>query len=178
MNKSFDTLPLLLFFGSYYFYGFFLATQVFVASTALTLVISYIKKPMPLKSYSSSLLVIGLGGLTIITKNELFLVWKPTVMYIITSLSLLISQLYFQKSLLEKGINAMGLHAPDYPWRRLDTALSLLFALLAFLNLQVFYYFGLDTWVKYKFYSLFAMMLLFIPIMIHIDSNAVRHEPS
>ena len=177
MKNALDSLPILLFFVAYYFYGFFTATQVFVAMTAILLGYAYFKSPQPIKTYSSQLLVIGLGGLTLITRNELFLVWKPTVMYLLTALSLLTSQLYFQKSLLEKGMISLELSAPHYPWKRLDYCLSAFFILLAIANLQVFQYFGLDIWVKYKFYSLFGLILLMTPIIIHISSYAVKQDP-
>ena len=172
MKKSLDSIPLLLFFITYFVYDFFIATQVFVGSTALILLQSYLQNPQPLKAYTSHLLVIGLGGLTLVTKNEVFLVWKPTVMYFATAISLLISQLYFQKSLLEKGVNKLDLHAPTYPWKKLDYTLVFLFSLLAIMNLQVFHYFGLDIWIKYKFYSLFALMIMMAPVIMHIESYA------
>ena len=178
MKNSLDALPLLLFFVAYYFSGFFVATQVFVTTTAIFLGYSYLKSPQPIKAYTSQLLVIGLGGLTLITRNEMFLVWKPTVMYLLTAVSLIVSQLYFQRSLLEKGISSLDLSAPSYPWKRLDFSLALFFTLLAIANLQVFQHFGLDVWIKYKFYSLFVLLLMMAPIMLHIVSHEVKQDPA
>ena len=176
MKKSLDSLPIILFFATYYFWGFFIATQAFVTSTAIILAYAYYHNPQPIKAYSSQLLIIILGGLTLATKNEAFLVWKPTVMYLLTALSLLFSQFYFKRSLLEKGLHSLNLTAPNYPWKRLDTILSVLFALMAIINLQVFRYYGLDIWVKYKFYSLFALLLLFMPVIVHIESYMTKPE--
>jgi intracellular septation protein len=176
MNKSLDILPISLFFITYYFYGFFHATTILMLSTAVLLITSYIKNPQPLRKYASQLLIVVFGSLTLITKDPVFLVWKPTIMYSITACSLLFSQRIFRKSLVEKGFNMMQLHIPDYPWHRLDYTLSTFFLLLAVLNIQVFQYFGLDIWVKYKFYSLFGLMLVLFPIIIHVESKSIKHE--
>ena len=95
---------------------------------------------MPIKQYSSQLILIALGCLTLLTRNELFLVWKPTVMYLATACALLISQFVYKQSLIEKALSVAELSAPDYPWHKLDILIASIFTLLSIANLQVFYY--------------------------------------
>ena len=178
MDKIQDILPITLFFTTYYFYDFFQATAALVIATAILLIKSYLMAPKKLSSYSSQLILIILGTTTLLTRNEMFLVWKPTVMYLVSAGSLLVSQLFYKKSLLEKGFSLANLHAPNYPWYKLDMILTCVFTALAIINLKVFYAFGVDFWIKYKLYSILAILILMIPVVLHIDSNARQHEPS
>jgi len=176
MGKIKEILPLTLFFITYYCYGFFQATSILVISTFLFLIIGYYQTPKPLKTYTSELILISLGCLTLFTRNELFLVWKPTVMYLFTASSLLISQKVYKTSLIEKALGMADLTAPNYHWYKLDLSIAAIFILLSIANLQVFYYFGLDVWVKYKFYSIFALIALLFPIILHIESKSIPNE--
>lgn len=175
MEKLQELVPLVLFFAAYYFYDFFSATAALVSATSVFLIISYLRSPQKISHYTSQLLLITLGSITLLTKNEIFLVWKPTVMYLFTAASLLVSQVYYKKSLLQKGFSLVDLNPVDYPWQKVEIAISLLFTLLAVLNLQVFYTFGIDTWIKYKFYSIFAILALALPLILHVEHKS-KHE--
>ena len=172
MSKPNEIIPIALFFGTYAFLGLIPATQVLVSSTAFFMIMSYLKSPKPLKSYTSGLLVIGLGGLSLITHNPVFLVWKPTVMYTITAVAILAGQIIYQKSLSEKLFSSAGVTVKDYPWKKLDITIAAIFSTMAIANLQVYRLFGLDSWVKFKFMSLIAILALLLPITYHIASKA------
>ena len=176
MNKPSELLPLGLFFITYLFYGFIPATQVLVFTTAMIFLSSYIKSPKPLKSYASHLLVIGLGGLSLFTQNPMFLVWKPTVMYLITALAILGSQFIYKQSLIEKLFNKAEITPTAYPWSKLDTIISGVFVLLAIINIQVYQYLGLERWVQFKFLSLILVTILIMGVSAHIVSYCESHE--
>lgn len=178
MVQLLEHIPLLLFFTTYFLYGFYSATQIFIISTTLVFALQVIKTPkQPLKNYASQLLVIALGALTLFTNNPLYLVWAPTIKYFLAAAALLVSQWGFNQSLLEKGFLFAELSAPNYNWQRLDYFLSLCFIIMGILNIQVFKFYGVDTWTKFKIYSLFSWALLFVPIILHIESKR-QHEPS
>ena len=155
-----------------------IATGVLVAGTVVTTIVSYAQKPQPLKAYTSPLLIVFLGSLTLLTKNPLFLVWKPTIMYLATSGAVLVGRLFYQTSLIERSLKLVNIHVQDYPWKNLDYGLALLFLMLAIANLFVYKTFGLDIWVQYKIYSLLGIMIILMPIFIHIESKIVKHEAS
>lgn len=176
MNKPSELLPLGLFFITYLLYGFITATQVLVFTTAMLFLSSYVKSPKPLKSYASQLLVIGLGGLSLLTHNPMFLVWKPTVMYLITALAIVGSQFIYKQSLIEKLFNKAEVTPTGYPWFRLDTIIASIFTLLAIINIQVYQYLGLEKWVQFKFLSLIFVMIIIMGISAHVVSYCKSHE--
>lgn len=179
MSPLLEHLPLALFFITYFLYGFFPATQIFIIATSIILFAQFFSDPkQPFKNYLSSLLIIALGSLSILTNNPLYLIWAPTIKYLLAALVLLTSQYIFDQSLLEKGFQLASLHAPNYNWQRLDLFLSLCFITMAVLNIQVFKLYGTDTWAKFKIYSLFIWALLFIPIVLHIESKSHDSQPS
>lgn len=175
MTNLFEHAPIVLFFITYFLYGFFTATQIFVITTALLLCIQIYENPkQPLKNYLNNVLIILLGSLTLLTNNPIYLIWAPTIKYLLAATALIISRLFFNTSLLEKGFQLANLHAPTYSWYRLDYGLSLIFVLMAVINIQVFHSFGSEIWTKFKLYSLLGWVFLFIPIIMHIEAKS--HE--
>src|SRR5215471_7091478 len=72
--------PVVAFFISNNRYGIFTGTMVFMAATAISLVVSYavMRKP-PIMPLVSAVFVFVLGGLTILLSDELFIKLRPTV---------------------------------------------------------------------------------------------------
>lgn len=175
MLKLLEHIPVVLFLAAYFMYGFFSATQIFVFSTAVILLIQITSQPrQPLKQYLNQLLVVTLGGITLITNNPVYIIWAPTVKYLFAAIAITTSRVLFKQSLMEKGFKLANIHAPNYAWQRLDYLLAFCFILMSILNIQVFKNYGSHVWTQFKIYSLFGWILLFIPIILHIESN--NHE--
>lgn len=178
MLKLIEHVPIVLFIGTYFMFGFFTATQTFVISTLFILILQVINNPkQPIKNYLNSLLVVILGGVTLLTNNPVYIIWAPTVKYIFAASAIITSRVLFKQSLMERGFKLANLHAPNYAWQRLDYALAICFLLMAFINIQVFKNYGSEVWTKFKIYSLFGWILLFIPIIIHIESKSHETQP-
>lgn len=175
MLQLIEHTPIILFFATCFTYDFFTATQLFVFATFIALLIKILHNPkQPIKNYLNQALVVSLGGISLLTNNPIYLVWGPSIKYLVLSIALLSSQLLFKKSLIEKGFQLADIHAPHYAWKRLDYILSASFFIMSVINIQVFKSYGSITWSKFKAMSLFGWALLFIPIVLHIESK--RHE--
>ena len=191
MKIFFDFLPLLLFFivGKYAdnnvewaarfateHFGFLvsggvvgtveasalLATIVVIVAT--TLQIAYLlvaRKKIDLMLWVTFALVVTLGGATIWFHNATFIKWKPSVLYWAMGLAFWISQVIFQKNLLQTLIGKQ-LQLPTSVWQRLNFAWIAFFGLMGLLNLYVAYTYSISTWFTFKAFGATGLMLLFM----------------
>jgi len=155
-----DLGPLVLFFGTYKLFGFFVATGVFMAAILVALAIGYWAErrlsPMPLVT---AILVVVFGGLTIGLKSEIFLKIKPTVLYVFFS-AFLLGGLAFNR-LFIKYIFEQAFDLTEYGWRTLTWRWGLFFAFLAILNEIVWRNTSTDFWVWFKLAGVLPLTFLF-----------------
>lgn len=180
----FDLLPVLLFFGTFklaqsnaeqassfcntlFGAGFDAVHAPVICATAVAVAVSLLqigwmlaarRKVEPMLWISFAVILI-FGGLTIWLKNEMFIKWKPTILYWLFAAILIggkISGRNFIRSLLSKQIS-MG----ERPWNNLLAAWTVFFIAVGALNLFVAYSFSTDTWVNFKLFGLMGLTLLF-----------------
>jgi intracellular septation protein len=155
-----DLGPLALFFGGYKFFGFFVATGIFMVAVLAALAIGYLAErrlsPMPLVT---AILVVVFGGLTIGLKSEVFLKIKPTVLYVFFS-SLLLGGLAFNR-LFIKYIFEQAFDLTERGWRMLTWRWGLFFAFLAILNEVIWRNTSTDFWVWFKFAGVLPLTFIF-----------------
>jgi intracellular septation protein len=106
-------------------------------------------------------LIVILGGMTIAFRDETFIKWKPTVLYWIFALVLLVSAAAFGKNLIRAMLEAQ-IEAPDHIWARLNLAWILFFVAMGAANLFVALSFPTDIWVNFKLFGTMGLMLAFI----------------
>ena len=114
--------------------------------------------------------IIGVfGSATIYFNNEIFIKWKPTVLYWIFACVLLASDLLFKKNLTQMAMEKL-FNAPVSIWRKINYQWGVFFACLGGLNLYVAYQFSTDDWVSFKLFGAtgltFCLLILqIIPLM-------------
>jgi len=207
MKILFDFLPILLFFGAFKYgeshkdwaasfasqhFGFIvsgglvgpneapvlLATLVVIFATLAQIAFLLARgKKIDLMLWVSLALVTVLGGATIWFHSDTFIKWKPSVLYWVMALSLLVSQLVFQKNLLKTLIGAQ-IELPDNIWQRLNLAWVTFFVLMGVLNLYVAYTFSTDTWVNFKLFGGIGLMLAFTVAQGLYLSRHIKHSDS
>src|SRR5678816_4707480 len=97
-----------------------------------------------------SLVVITVfGGMTLFLHDETFIKWKPTVLYWLFGLTLLVSEFGFRKNLI-KLMMGKQMTLPDALWRKLMLSWVGFFIVMGVLNLYVAFNFSTDTWVNFK----------------------------
>jgi len=102
-----------------------------------------------------------LGGATLLLHDETFIKWKPTVLYWLFSVILLVSNVVFNKNLMKMFLQEK-IALPLHVWHRLNLSWSLFFAVLGFLNLYVAFNYSTDSWVNFKLFGFTSLMLVFI----------------
>ncbi|MGH8497798.1 MAG: septation protein A [Methylococcales bacterium] len=162
MKLLFDFFPILLFFFAYKFFGIFVATGVAIAATIgqVGLVWFRTRKTETMHLVTLAMIVV-FGGATLLFQDETFIKWKPTVINWIFGIAFLGSQFFTKKPIVERMMGST-LNLPSLIWRRLNLMWGLFFFLLGGANLFVIYRFDTNTWVNFKLFGMFGLMLLFI----------------
>jgi intracellular septation protein len=163
MKFLFDLFPVILFFVAY------IATDDIFMATAVTIVAAigqvayvWLKHRKVEKMLLISLaLVVVMGGLTLVLHDKRFIMWKPTVLYWLFAIALMVSMLAFKRNLI-KTMMSTQMQLPEIVWTKLNWSWAGFFALMGFLNLYVAFNFTEATWVKFKLFGGMGLMLVFV----------------
>ncbi|WP_035819124.1 septation protein A [Janthinobacterium sp. RA13] len=104
------------------------------------------------------------GGASIYLHDDFFLKWKPTLIYWLSGLALLIAHVGFKKNLIRKTMEAQ-VQLPDAVWKQLLAAWIIFFGLLGALNLFVafvLYQGDMAAWVSFKAFGATGIFFAFI----------------
>ncbi|MEY4362880.1 MAG: hypothetical protein RLZZ24_232 [Pseudomonadota bacterium] len=162
MKLFFDFLPVLLFFLTFKVWGIFAATSVAIAATLIQIAWMWRRTGHiePMQWVSLGVIVV-FGGATLLTQDETFIKWKPTVLYGLMGGALWIGWFGFKRNFL-RSLMAHQLNLPDAVWLVLLHSWALFFAFMGVLNLWVAYHFDTDTWVSFKLFGGMGLMLVFV----------------
>jgi intracellular septation protein len=171
-----DLLPVLLFFAVYSFSrNIYWATSAAIVATALQVAWSLARhRKVDTMLWISFGLVALLGGATLFLHDKHFIMWKPTVLYWIMGAGLLIGQMAGKN-----GIRAMigkQVELPDAVWRKLCYAWSAFFLLVGALNLYVAYRFSEATWVNFKMFGVFGLLVVFAIAQSLVLSRHIKED--
>ncbi|MFM1928372.1 MAG: hypothetical protein RIR28_955 [Pseudomonadota bacterium] len=157
-----DWLPIILFFVAYKLADLYVATAVAIVASALLMGWMRIRGlPIDKMQWLSLGLIVVFGGATLLLQDERFIKLKPSLLYGLFGLGLLIPQLFMGTRLIEKLL-AEKVQLPEAAWARLNAAWGLFFLFMAGLNLYVAAAFSTDTWVDFKLFGTIGLMLLFV----------------
>jgi intracellular septation protein len=139
-----------------------LATAVAIIATFAQ--IGYLlvrRKKVDVMLWVSLAIISVFGGATIYFNNELFIKWKPTVLYWFFGATLLISQLLLRKNLIRLMMGKQ-MTLPDPIWDRLNMAWAAFFTVMGIVNLYVAFNFSTTAWVDFKLFGFTGLMFAFI----------------
>ena len=157
-----DWLPIILFFVAYKLADLYVATAVAIGASALLMGGMRIRGlPIDKMQWLSLGLIVVFGGATLLLQDERFIKLKPSLLYGLFGLGLLIPQLFMGTRLIEKLL-ADKVQLPEAAWARLNAAWGLFFLFMAGLNLYVAAAFSTDTWVDFKLFGTIGLMLVFV----------------
>lgn len=154
--------------------GIFVATAAFMVAIVAALVISYVlTRRLPTMALVSAVIVVLFGGLTLILQNETFIKLKPTIIYLLFTVTLF-GGLIFRKQFLAMVFDQV-FHLTDEGWRKLTVRWALFFLALAVLNEIVWRTQSTDTWVTFKVFGVAPLTFIFAalqyPLMMKYDAN-------
>jgi intracellular septation protein len=178
MKFLFDLFPVILFFVAFKFAGIYIATAVAIVATFLQIGWVWVRKRKVDSMLWVSLGVITVfGGATLLLHDETFIKWKPTVLYWLFTLTLLIAEFAFHKNLI-KAMMGKQMTLPDIVWRKLMLSWAGFFAVMGVLNLYVAFNFPTDTWVNFKLFGGMGLMLVFAVLQALMLAKHVDEGPA
>ncbi|WP_168171410.1 septation protein A [Lacimicrobium sp. SS2-24] len=155
-----EFLPLLIFFVVYKMQDIFWATGALMLATVVQMLITYLQtREIPRKQWVFLIMILVFGGLTIGLRDEHFIMWKPSIVYVLFAVILLATQMMKRPAL--KGLLGSAMVLPDKIWTQLNICWAIFFLLSAAANLYVAYTFSESVWVNFKVFGMTGVTLIF-----------------
>lgn len=162
MKLLLDFFPIVLFFAAFKVWGIYVATGVAIVATIAQ--IGWLRyktgKVEPMQWLSLGIIVL-FGGATILTHDDNFIKWKPTVLYWLMGGALASGLLFFRRNFL-KSLMGSQLELPEAAWRAMNWSWVGFFAVMGVLNLWVAFHYDTNTWVDFKLFGGLGLMALFV----------------
>ena len=153
-----------------------LATVVVIAATVAQIAWVHFRHGKVDKMLWISLgLVVVFGGLTLFFQNEVFIKWKPTILYWVFAVSMAFSSLVLKKNPM-KAMLGEQLSLPEAVWSKVTLSWMAFFAVMGVLNLVIAFNFPTDTWVNFKLFGGMGLMLIFVLVQGMLLSKYIEEE--
>ncbi len=155
----------------------FIATVVAIAATFLQVGWLLIRgrKIEPMLWISLAVIVV-FGSLTIYLRNEMFIKWKPTILYWIFG-GILVYGNVVGRNFIRLLLSKAEIEMPDGAWTKLQNMWIGFFGVMGVVNLFVAYLCSTDTWVNFKLFGLMGLTLVFtIGIGVFMTKHAVTRQ--
>lgn len=153
-----DSVPILVLYIASRFYEFFTAVGIFVVATIITIGLSwwYVRR-LPLLPVVVGVFVIVFGSLSIFFQNSNVIIFADSLYYFLGSLILLTS--YRSNTLILRSFFGDIFALTEQGWRILTLRWGIFFLLIAMSNEAVRILATPETWIDFKFYKLFFIIL-------------------
>lgn len=163
MKLLLDFLPIVIFFGVYKYTGdIIIATAVLIPATILQMGYTWLKtKTIEKMQLTTLVLVIVLGGATVLLQDKNFIMWKPTVVNWLFALVFIGSHFIGGKPIVQRML-ASSIELPQPIWTRLSWAWIGFFVLMGILNIFVAYTMSEENWVNFKLFGMLGLTLVFV----------------
>ena len=172
----FDLFPLILFFVAYRIADIYTATAVAMAASVGQWIWLKVRgKAIELMHWINLIIILGFGGATLWLRSEVFIMWKPTVLYWLFGGAIAVGLLVFRRNLVRQLMSATGqIELPDAVWQRMAWMWSAFFIVMGGLNLVVAFsgWFTESQWVSFK---VFGTTILFVAFVIGVSMYMSRH---
>jgi intracellular septation protein len=122
--------------------------------------------------------IVVAGGATIYFHDDLFIKWKPTILYWAFAVGLFIAQVFYRKNLI-RSVMEPNMKLPEPLWNRIGYIWMAFFIGMGLLNLlMAFVVFHNDTgaWVSFKLFGFTAIFFAFIMIQTMMLYKYIKEE--
>lgn len=185
MQALTELAPLVAFVAAYLLGGLYVATAVLMAAMLALLAVDWLRlRRIPSLHALSTVLVLIFGGATLILHDRVFIQWKATVFFWLTSLAFLGSFWIGERTLAERLLGgalteAFGerLAVSAARWRWLNLHWVLFYFALGALNVAVLRYWSERAWVAMKLVDILLMLLFVAGQVLWLAARAVRPPP-
>ena len=181
MKQFIEFIPVAVFVAVYFIAtdrDIFISTAALMIAMSLQVMFEYATtKTVAKRTLSIFGIVVVLGSLTLVFRNEAFILWKPTIVNWVFCAGLLANQVLGKDNILKKLLGEQ-LSLPDQVWKTLTLGWSAGFFLAGALNLVVAYNFSLDFWVSYKLIGGFGLTLSYIIVtVVYLTKGGFLEDP-
>lgn len=161
MRLLYDYFPIICFFVAYQLGGIYVATAVTMGASCLQILLLYLfNQKIETRHWAVCLLIVMLGSATLFFHNPLFVKLKPSVVYWLFGLSLLLSRFLSDQPLIERLLGEQ-MELPKSVWLAINQSWAYFFIGMGCLNLYVVYHFTTHAWVNFKLFGTLGLTLLF-----------------
>ena len=162
MKLLFDLFPVILSFVAYKMADIYVATGVAIAATFAQIGwVWFRRRKVDTMLWVSLGIIVVFGGATLALHDETFIKWKPTVLYWLFGVALVVADRLFGKNLI-RAMMGTQIVLPAPIWARLNLSWVLFFVVMGIVNLYVAYSFSTDAWVNFKMFGATGLMLVFV----------------
>lgn len=169
--------PLVLFFLAQRAFDLMVATAVLMAACTIAVIYARVKdKTWPVTPMVTAVIVLVMGSLTLVLQDETFIKFKPTLIYGLFAVTLLVGLAFGQ--LLVRKVLGDSLPMDEIGWRKLTIGLVVVFAALAGLNEILRQQLSTSAWVTVKTFGYPAIMFAaLIGMNLALRSHMTEPEP-
>ena len=179
MKLMINILSLITFFVLYKLNGIYIATIGLLIISCMQIVFARFK----IIAYSKKQIlffhiVLFLCAATLIFKNELFIKFKPTIIYWSCGLYLLGNR-FLKGLVLIKQIASDRFILSEKVWDKVNTCWIIFFVLIGGVNLYVVYNYDTEAWVYFKIFGILGTTILFVlsQIIIYLIFKVINRNP-
>lgn len=179
-----DFLPVLAFIGGYIGARFtpfaehaiYVATAVMMLATAAQMLWLYLrKKPIERKQWLTAALILALGSLTLLLRNEMIIKLKPTIVNFALA-ALFAGSAYLGKTNLTQKMLQSALALTKTQWHKLNLYWVGFFVFSGALNAFVAYQFSETFWLGFKIWGLMGTTFAFIALQFFFLRQYIQQE--
>jgi intracellular septation protein len=185
MQFALEYAPIILFFVAYKLKDIYFATGIAIAASVAVIAYAYfVQKKVSTIQWLSLAIIVVFGGATLLLHDETFIKWKPSALYGVFAITLIVGKLAFKRDWIGVLFQQASFTAPATVWTRVTWAWIVFFVGMAALNGYIATNFSLDAWVNFKvwwamgiFFAFTIANVLFLSkYMVDPDQEAVSGE--
>jgi intracellular septation protein len=162
-----DFFPLLLFFVAFKWQGIYVATAVAIIASVAQIAWFKWNGKLSAIHWMSFAIIVVFGGATLILHDQVFIQWKPTVLYGLFATILVVGKLVFGRDLI--GALLKDIKLPPAVWSRVTWSWTAFLTAMAILNWYVAFHYSpdapseirMETWVNFKVWGGIGLFLAF-----------------
>ena len=176
MQFLYDFFPIIIFFTVYKLAGIYAATGSAIIVSFAQVVLHWFKhKKFSNMQVITFLIVLFLGGATLILHKPIFIKLKPSIIYWLFAAVFLGSHLIGKKPLIRYMMDKK-IALPDKIWSYLNFSWVIFFTTLGFANIYVVYHYTTSTWVNFKLFGILGITILFVVIQAFYLAKFVKED--
>lgn len=182
MQLLYDILPIIIFFIAFKLYGIYVATvAAIIISVIQVFAYRYKYKKYEKMQLITMIMIVVLGGITLILHKPIFIKWKVTAIDWIFAIAFFASHFIGKKPLI-CYIMEKQVQLPRKIWVNLNISWTAFFFFVGLANLYVVYNFSTNAWVNFKLFGVLGLTFVFVILQAfyiakYVDVDKLQKKP-